>query len=237
MTTARATVVRSISVADAVVITAVVIGGAAAAHLALPVLWAVTPAIAGTLFVAAVRAARRRQTADPSPGAGLPPRLERSVGDAFAVLPPGSTRELLGDVIRHGRVLLELFAGQADERRLTRDVIDLVEACCDIAREHARLDAMLPAVWEPALAPAGARRAADDIAGDELRRRGEASREMLTRRLRDAVVVLEQMALQQGVERGGSAAQRVAELTSELAAEAAARRHAAQEIQRLMAGG
>jgi hypothetical protein len=232
-----ATAVRSISVADAAVVTAVVIAGAAAAHVALPALWAITPVIAGTLFVAAVRAARARPAAVLSPAAGLPPRLERSVGDAFAVLPPGSTRELLGDVIRHGRVLLELFAGQADERRLTRDVIDLVEACCDIAREHARLDAMLPAVWEPALAPAGARRAADDIAGDELRRRGEASREMLTRRLRDAVVVLEQMALQQGVERGGSAAQRVAELTSELAAEAAARRHAAQEIQRLMAGG
>jgi hypothetical protein len=229
------TAVRGAPATDLVLVIAVVIAGSAAAHLVMPVLWVVTAVIAGALFVAAVKAARR-QVADASPLAPLPPRLERSVGDAFAVMPPGAARELLGDVVRHARVLLETVAGQTDERRLTRDVIDLVDACCDIAREHARLDAVLPALWEPALAPAAARGAADDVSGDELRRRGDASREMLTRRLREAAAVLEQMAVQQGVERGGSAAQRVAELTSELAAEAAARRHAAQEIQRLMAG-
>ncbi len=165
----------------------------------------------------------------------MPPRLERAVADAFATVAPGAARELLADVVRHARSLLDGFVGQLDEQRLTRDVADLVEACCDIAREHARLDAMLPALWEPALASAAARGAADDIMGDELRRRGDASRELLTQRLRAAASVLEQMALDRGLERGGAAAQRVAELTSELAAEAAARRHAAQEIQRLMA--
>jgi hypothetical protein len=119
---------------------------------------------------------------------------------------------------------------------LTRGVIDLVDACCEMAREHARLDAMLPALWEPALAPAAARGAADDAGADELRRRGAAGRELLTQRLREATTVMEEMVVQQGVERSGAAAQRVAELTSELAAEAAARRHAAQEIQRLLEG-
>jgi hypothetical protein len=44
------------------------------------------------------------------------------------------------------------------------------------------------------------------------------------------------MVVQQGVTRGDAAAHRVAELTSELAAEAEARRHAAEEIRRLMEG-
>ncbi|MFN2567714.1 MAG: hypothetical protein ABR499_22190 [Gemmatimonadaceae bacterium] len=227
---------RGASAADLAVIVAVIVAGAAAAHLAMPALWAVTPIAAGTLFVAALRAVRLRDVAFAagSPGAPLPPRLERSSAEAFAALPAGDARELLGDVVRRARALLETFAGQADERRLTRDVSDLVEACCEIAREHARLDAVLPALWEPALASAGARRAADGASGDELRRRGDAARELLTRRLRDAAAVLEEMLVQRGVERGGSAAERVAELTSELAAEAAARRHAAQEIQRFL---
>jgi hypothetical protein len=224
------------SAADLAVITGVMVAGVAAAQLAMPVLWLVTPVVAATLFVAALTAARRRRSLKSPSAAPLPPRLERSIDDAFATLPFGDARELLDVVVRQARSLSDVFAGHVDEQRLLRDVTALVEACCAIAREHARLDAMLPALWEPALAPAAARGAADDASGDELRRRGDASRELLTRRLRDAAAVLEQMALQQGVERGGTAAQRVAELTTELAAEAAARRHAAQEIQRLMAG-
>lgn len=227
---------RGISPADVAVIVAVMIAGAAAAELADPVLWIVTPLVASTLFGAALVAARRRHSAKAVTDTPLPPRLERAVADALATLPAGAGRDLLGDVVRHARALLDSFAGQVDEQRLTRDVSDLVEACCDIAREHARLDAVLPALWEPALAPAAARGAVGDTGGDELRRRGDASRELLTERLRAAASTLEQMALAQGVERGGAAAQRVAELTSELAAEAAARRHAAREIQKLMEG-
>jgi hypothetical protein len=139
--------------------------------------------------------------------------------------------------VRRARTLFDTFAGQTDERRVTRDVSDLVEACCDIAREHARLDAVLPALWEPALAPAAARGAADDAGADELRRRGEAGRALLTRRLREAIAAIDELVVQRGVERGGTAAERVAELTSELTAEAAARRHAAREIHRLMSRG
>jgi hypothetical protein len=227
---------RAIPPADVLVVVAVAVAGAVAAYLTAPVLWIVTPLVAGTLFGASARAARRGSAAGAVPVVPLPPRVERSVTEAFAALPAGEARGLLGDVVRRARTLLDVVAGQTDERRLTRDVTDLVEACCEIAREHARLDAVLPALWEPALAPAAARGAADDAEADELRRRGNAGRELLTRRLREAAAVLEQMVVQQGVERSGTAAQRVGELTSELAAEAAARRHAAQEIQRLMAG-
>ena len=222
--------------ADVAVVAAVLIAGAAAAHVAMPALWVVTPVVAGALAAAAIGAARQSQLTDAPPAAPLPPRVERSVAEAFALLPAGDARDLLGAVVRRARGLLETFAGQTDERRLTRDVSDLVDACCEIAREHARLDAVLPALWEPALAPAAARGSADDASGDELRRRGDAGRELLARRLREAAAVMDEMLVQRGVERGGSAAERVAELTSELAAEAAARRHAAQEIQRLMAG-
>jgi hypothetical protein len=234
--TTPATLARATPVGDLLVIVAVIVAGAIAAQMAMPVLWIVTPVVAGTLFVAAVRAARRQHAGDALPVAPLPPRLERSVAEAFAVLPAGEARELLGDVVRRARTFLDTVAEQSGDRRLTRDVTDLVEACCEIAREHARLDAVLPALWEPALAPAAARGAADDADADELRRRGDAGRLLLTRRLREAAAVMEEMVVQQGVERSGAAAQRVAELTTELAAEAAARRHAAQEIQRLMTG-
>ena len=224
-----------VSAADALLLVAVVVAGVAAAHLAMPVLWVTTPLVAGALLAATAHAGRRRRRAgNAPPAAPLPPRLERSVAEAFAALPQGEARDLLGDVVGRARALLETFAGQEDERRLTRDVTDLVEACCDIAREHARLDAVLPALWEPALAPAGARGAADDASGDELRRRGEAGRELLARRLLEAIAAMEELVVQRGVERGGPAAERVAELTSELAAEAAARRHAAREIQRVL---
>lgn len=226
----------SIAGADALLIVAVVVAGIAAAHLAVSALWVATPMIAATLLVAATRPAHSTPAVLAKPVIPLPPRLERSVAEAFAVLPAGDARNLLDDVVRRARTLLDTLAGQSDERRLARDVTDLVDACCEIAREHARLDAVLPALWEPALAPAAARGAADDAGADELRRRGDAGRQLLTKRLREAAVVMEQMVVQQGVERSDSAAQRVAELTSELAAEAAARRHAAQEIQRLMEG-
>jgi hypothetical protein len=226
----------SIAGADSLVIVAVVVAGVAAAHLAVPALWVATPIVAAILIVAAVSAAHGAPSTGETSVVPLPPRLERSVAEAFAVLPAGEARELLADVVRRARTLLDA-AGQMGERRLVRDVTDLVDACSEIAREHARLDAVLPALWEPALAPAAARGAADDAGADELRRRGDASRHLLTRRLREAAAVMEQMVVQQGVERSGAAAQRVAELTSELAADAAARRHAAQEIQRLMERG
>jgi hypothetical protein len=225
-----------VSAHDGLLIAAVVVAGVAAAHLAMPALWIVTPPFAATLLAAAIRAARRSRATDATPTVPLPPRVERSVAEAFAVLPAGEARALLDGVVARARTLLGTIAGQADERRMTRDVADLVDACCEIAREHARLDAVLPALWEPAFAPAAARGAADDADADELRRRGDAGRELLTRRLREAAAVMEELVVQQGVERSGAAAQRVAELTSELASEAAARRHAAQEIQRLMEG-
>jgi hypothetical protein len=228
------TAVRGALAVDMLVVLAVVVAGAAAAHLVMPALWVVTPLLASTLFVAAVRAARQHNERHALHVTPLPTRVERSVAEAFAALPAGDTRDLLAEVVHRGRTLLDALGGQPDERRLTRDVTDLVEACCEIAREHARLDAVLPAVWEPALAPAAARGTSDDASGDELRRRGNAGRELLVRRLREATAAMDEMLVQHGVDRSGPAAERVAELTSELTAEAAARRHAAQDIQRLL---
>ena len=217
--------------ADLVLVVAVMVAGSAAAQLVTPALWMPTAVVAGALFAASVHAARRSGGVRVRP---LPARLERAVAEAFAALPAGEARALLGEVVHRARSLLAMFAGQMDEQRLTRDVTDLVDACCDIALEHARLDAVLPAVWEPALAPAAARGAADDAGADELRRRSEAGRELLARRLRDAVAAMDAMLVQQGIERGGPAADRVAELTTELTAEAAARRKASEDIQRLL---
>ena len=204
-------------------IASVILAGSAAGALAAPVLAWVTPLVAGTLLVVAERLMQHPVGGTPSAAVvgELPPRLRRVVEDTLAALPPGETRTLLADVLRRARTLLGSESDRTDAWRPTRDVVDLVDACCGVALEHARLDVMLR---EPALAPPDA--------GD-LRARCEAGRTLLGRRLREAAAVLGEMYVQR-VERGGPAAERVAELTSELAADAAARRHAAEEIERLL---
>ncbi|HVE80120.1 MAG TPA: hypothetical protein VNA89_14735 [Gemmatimonadaceae bacterium] len=205
-----------------VLILAIVVSGAAAAAVAAPALRYVTPLVALGLLVAAERAMRGASAAaDASSDAALPPRLRRPVVDALAALPPGESRALLTDVVRRARPLLASLSGAEDGAAVARDVDDLVLASCDIALEHARLDALL-------------RDTRDGAGGaDDARRRCEEGRDLLARRLRDASAAVGATYAQR-VERGTPAAERVAELASELTAEAAARRDAAVEIERLL---
>jgi len=204
---------------------AVVVAGAAA-RFAIPALWWITPLVAVLLLVAAERAMLRPQLDPGVVGSELPPRLQRQVVGAFAELPPGRARDLLADVVRRARALLAAAGAEPNDGRVARDVADLVGACCEIALEHARLDAVLGERGTPSAGAGGAPR--DTAPG-----RAAAARDLLAERLRAAAAAVGELYAQQ-VERGGPAAERVAELASQLAGEAAARRHGAAEVERLL---
>ena len=202
-------------------IIAVLASGTIAARVTMPVYAIVTGIVALALLFAAehamIRPRREAITVE------LPPRLQRTLDETFASLPAGTARSLLGDVVRRARVLLGSLEAP-EESSMKRDVSDLVDACCEIALEHARLDAMM----------AEARTTGETGTG-ELRERCAAAQETMAKRLRDASAAIGGMYVQ-SVERGSAPAERVAELTSELTAEASARRQASEEIQKLLRG-
>jgi len=106
---------------------------------------------------------------------------------------------------------------RADARR---NVSELLEAACDIAREMARLDRAFPA---------GTPSSADD----EVVAAAWASRRLFAGRLEDATSALAAM-YAAGVAHGTPASDRVAELVNEIRADAAATSHARAEVQKLL---
>jgi hypothetical protein len=209
-------------------ISAVLISGIAAAQNAEPAMWLVTPVVALALLFAAEHAMIRPRRE--AVKVELPPRLQRTLDETFGSLPAGNARSLLGDVVRRARVLLGSLE-EPDESSMKRDVADLVDACCGIALEHARLDAMM-AEFRPSRPGA---RPSGEIDAEQLRQRCEAAQEVMAKRLRDASAAIGAMYVQ-SVERGGAGDERVAELTSELTSEASARRQAAEELEKLLRG-
>jgi hypothetical protein len=210
----------------------VVAAGIAAGARGSPALGLLAPVVAMSLAIAAERAILRPRlgpavaAGEAKVGAGeLPERTRRQVVDTLAALPPGEARDLLATVVRRARSLVGSLGAQPDDPRVARDVLDLVSACCQIALEYERIDATLRT-------PGGVVPSAGDE-GASLRERARAARELLAKRLRDAAGAVGELYAQQ-VERGGTAAERVAELASELTAEASARRYAAGEIDRLL---
>ena len=210
-------------------IVAVLASGIVAARATMPVYAIVTGVVALALLFAAehamIRPRREAVTVE------LPARLQRTLDETFASLPAGTARSLLGDVVRRARVLLGSLEAP-EESSMKRDVSDLVDACCGIALEHARLDAMMA---EAGPARHAGERASGEVSANELRQRCAAAQEMMAKRLRDASAAIGSMYVQ-SVERDSVPAERVAELTSELTAEASARRQASEEIRKLLRG-
>ena len=208
-------------------IAAVVISGTlAGARTGDMFMWLATPVVALALLFAAEHAMIRPRRDVVL--VELPSRLQRTLDETFGSLPAGTARTLLGDVVRRARVLFGTL-DTSDESSMKRDVADLVDACCGIALEHARLDTMM-AEFRPS---AGAARPSGDAGAASLRQRAEAAQELMARRLRDASAAIGAMYMQ-SVESGGAGGERVAELTSELNAESSARRQAAMELEQLL---
>jgi hypothetical protein len=210
-------------------IVAVLVSGILASRVTVPAYAILTGVVALALLFTAehamIRPRREAITVE------LPARLQRTLDETFASLPAGTARSLLGDVVRRARVLLGSI-DTPEESSMKRDVADLVDACCGISLEHARLGAMMA---EARPSRSSAARPGGEVDTDQLRQRCEAAQETMAKRLRDASDAIGAMYVQ-SVERGNAPAERVAELTSELTAEASARRQASEEIEKLLQG-
>jgi hypothetical protein len=131
---------------------------------------------------------------------------------------------LLADIVRRARPLLAAVADRPDDRRIQRDVVDLVDACCAIAVELHRVDSFLALPADPRLA---------DARLAESRKRCSDTRALLARRLADAGAAIDALHAQL-LQEGSPASDRVSELASELQAEASARGAATRELYELL---
>ena len=213
--------------AAALLVVAVLAAGIAAARVAAPVLWILTPIVTALILGAGVK---RIQTLHTDLDAStLPPALRRAVSNAAEELQPGEARDLLAAVVRQCRAI---FA--TNDERFTHDsanvlranVADLVAACCTTAMDLARLDAFLASTAHSPQ-PAAAR--------VDLDARARAARSIFARRLADAELALRSL-YTTGIERGTPASDRVADLANEIMSEAGARRDASDELRRLLGG-
>ena len=209
-----------IPAADGLLFIAIVLSGAAAAIVALPMLWIVTPVMAALVYFSARQASSVPLVVDALAGE-LPPHVQHAIDQAIDRLPLGEPRQLLANVVRQARPLFaeRQSAFDAETERETRaNVTALVNAACETALDLWRLDGAAPRV-----APAGARTRGD--LGVRYRR----ARDELVTRLRDAATSLSEL-YASDVEHGTPASDRVAELAAALRADAMARSAAKSEI-------
>jgi hypothetical protein len=206
----------------ALLLAAIVVSGFAAARLASPALWVVTPVVAALIFRAARRDAPipRAQWLDL---AELPAALRERVGSTFNQLPEGDARGLLLAVVNQARLLFgrgESRFDAAEERQLNEHVSGLVDACCVTAGDLARLDQF-------------SMDAQSGTARTDLVARAAKARELFHGRLTSAAAALAAL-YTSDVEHGTPSTDRVAELTAEISADASARAAATAEISSLL---
>ncbi len=200
---------------DGLLFITIICVGAAAAAVAMPMLWVVTPAVAALVYISARRASR--VPLEEANDGELPPLVQQALDDAIDRLPLGEPRQLLANIVRQARPLLADRESSFDsemERKTRADVIDLVNAACETALELWRLDGAAPK-------PQGG----DSVLGPRYRR----AREELVNRLQSAATSLSEL-YASDVEYGTPASDRVAELAAALRDDARARSAAKSEI-------
>jgi hypothetical protein len=200
---------------DGLLFITIICVGAAAAAIAMPMLWFVTPVVAALVYISARRAAR--VPVQEATEGELPPLVQQALDDAIDRLPLGEPRQLLANIVRQARPLLADRESSFDgdmERKTREDVIDLVNAACETAMELWRLDgaAPKPSNVEDGLSP-----------------RYRRAREELVNRLQSAATSLSEL-YASDVEYGTPASDRVAELAAALRQDARARSAAKSEI-------
>ncbi len=204
-----------VSAFDGLLFIAIICTGAAAASIAMPMLWIVTPVVATLVYVSARCAAR-----PPMPvvdDGELPMHVQLALDEAIDRLPLGEARQLLANIVRQARPLFAQRESSFDAAmvRGTRDdVIDLVTAACETALELWRLDGAAPISSN-----------ADDL----LRGRYSRARVELVARLESAAVSLSEL-YASDVEHGTPASDRVADLAISIRDDARSRSAAKDEI-------
>jgi hypothetical protein len=204
-----------ISRPDTLLFYAIIFVGLAAAWLAMPILWFITPAMAALVLHSARQAVKVRASVVVE--FGLPHHLQQVIDETIARLPLGEPRQLLANVVRQARPLFAARESAFDkdmERETRENVIDLVSASCATALDLWRLDGAAPK---------------SAVADADLSKRYQRAREELVMRLNSAAESLSEL-YASDVEYGTPASDRVAELASELHADARARSAAKSEL-------
>jgi hypothetical protein len=209
-------------VSVSVLIVAMVGTGFAAAILAAPFLWWVTPAMVCVILLGWMREPGFRDPdADPTE---LPSSARRAVRDTFAAARGSEALELLRAVVQPARSLFEAApSNETLSPALLRDCSELVEASCATTAELARLENLL--ARDSAIASSSDRRA--------LRDGVRSGSQLLRERLSDAASALGKLYVQ-SIERGSVSSERVAELARDLTAEVSVRRRANAELEALL---
>lgn len=125
---------------DVVVMIAVLVAGFAAASIAAPALWYVTPVVVAGLLIASRAGSARGSQPE------LPEELRATLADTLERLPTGEIRALYDDVINaalpaFGRRMRRLSDYHARDTR--ESVRELLEGASQVALDASRLDTIL----------------------------------------------------------------------------------------------
>jgi hypothetical protein len=207
---------------------AAVTAGTVAGVAAMPFLLWTSPLIGTLVLIGARRDARTPLVAPPIREATLPPALERTVVETLVVLPAGTARSLLADIVRTSGALFATLARVGDQRGIGPSLEELVAAACRAAGDLADLDENLGRFerQRERLAAASPERL------DALTR-SERTRDALVQRLLEAMTAVARLRSQQ-VELAQEDDPTLGDLAGELRREAEAQAAASRELEALL---
>ena len=202
---------------DFVLMIAVLVTGLAAASIAEPLLWYVTPAVAVGLLLASREGALR------AAGSDMPEELGDKLATTLNSLPTGEIRALYNEVIEAAAPVFSKRMRRLSDHyaRNTREsVCELLEAASHVAIDAARLDSTL-------------RSGAMLQREQSVRLSAEKARAQYVKQLSDVAMTLNAV-VASGLAHGTPESERVTELVTEMRDETNARTEAWKEIDSLL---
>ncbi|HJU88042.1 MAG TPA: serine/threonine-protein kinase [Gemmatimonadaceae bacterium] len=209
------------------VLLGLVIGFGLTAGMVEPVFSVTSPVVAALMATLALSTARRPLLSLRERRWALPSGVADDVRATLRALPPGPARSLLTDVTRLAESVVSTVP--SSEGRQREEVLELLRACCEAARDLAHLDESLKVLEAQRDRPDRSARWMDVLA------RCTRSRDRLVQRMLDAITVLGDASTQAAGSRGAEL--RLAEMTDELARTARAESEAAKEVEAILAAG
>jgi predicted Ser/Thr protein kinase len=207
---------------------AAVTAGTVAGLAAMPFLLWTSPMIGSLVLIGASRHARTPLVTPPVRQPALPPTLERLAVETLVMLPAGTARSLLADIVRTSGALFATLARDGDQRGIAPSLEELVTAACRAAGDLSDLDENLGRFerQRERLAAASPERL-DALA------RSERIRDGLVQRLLEAMTAVARLRTQQA-ELSQEADPSLGEIAGELRREADAQAAAARELEALL---
>jgi protein kinase-like protein len=201
--------------------------GVAAGMVTSPLLFLVSPALAGLVVVDAQRRIRRPALTRPKNGRPFSPPVAALVADSFALLPDGAALELLGDIARNVHAL-KIRLAEVDAHAGADAAEDLLVHACAAARDLADIEAQLAELEQQR----------DRFKGglarwDERLAESERNRDRLVQRLLDALAALGRSRAM-ALDASGAARDDLVEVSAELEREVAAVATGIREVEALL---